>query len=328
MFGRWKKSSPNSAPATARRASETTLSMREVFGFAYQASIMRGWPEAAAAEIAWRVLWLEQRSIPGLAALAWDYAAHWKTKPEHRGVACPLLLGTILRLEKDQFETNLSPSAERLKIIRGVSTGLLMLPKLAQCASDRSTSLIAFWFIKDPPEIGGATLFHGDRVSFQGEFSALRDTVGVAYALSQKTVEGERSAFATTTTLPPDQFDVLSAMIGKDRMIATAEVAGGLRQNPGLADLFLALGPGDRSTIEAIAFAQKDEMKSANLMTSPGSPNDRFLSACAAFGWTKLVELDMPPQIAAITCAYALTEKGTLTVPLLMRISEQFKEPQ
>ena len=87
------------------------------------------------------------------------------------------------------------------------------------------------------------------------------------------------------------------------------------------------MSPGDKSTAFVAAHPEKhgkDPDDTMVLMTSQGSPNDRFWSQMVALGWAEprpdsLDELPTPEQFAA----FALTSPGRTMLPQFLEAVER-----
>jgi hypothetical protein len=163
------------------------LPMAEVSRLSIAASRRRGFPEDALEEVAWRVVWLERRGLPGLRAMIREYAANRGTPLQSRvgsqgadGIfrwGCPLIAGTLLL---DQFDELMALDPRGAKAISGPDNGVLLLPKVAQYAGPRGLLIRVSWVIDG--QIRAQSFVDGYRVATLGDPEALLENTQVGFA--------------------------------------------------------------------------------------------------------------------------------------------------
>lgn len=135
MFFKKKKSEP---------AERITLTMSQVYWLALAAFKARSFPDVSLVAEAHRIVWLEQRGLPGLMALAVEFTKLHNGKPwtsrtpiitsdNQMKFDCPFITGAALQ---DYLPELVSENPEDVRGINGPTNPFLLLPRRV-CAKNR-----------------------------------------------------------------------------------------------------------------------------------------------------------------------------------------------
>lgn len=285
----------------------------------YAAAIARGFPPAVCDEIAARVLWLEQRGLPGVIALAREFLNNHETGIDERGLQCPIVFGSFVA---DKFDELVANDPSQPNVTDGPTNGVLVLPKVAEHAAHIGRSIRVSWLMSDPPEIKAQTVIDADTVASYGDPEALLFNSGMGFALhGEELTDGQGPAIAACE-LPRQVFEPLLGFIGPERAGAAIKVHAILSADRQTHALLHAMSEADRSIL-ATAHSQKPEDKIA-FMTSPDSDNDRLWGALAGYGWTEPSSGDLPDELKEATSQHQLTDSGRAAMPLLLHALGHF----
>jgi hypothetical protein len=324
MFGR-KKSPPPHSSSQSATANVTTISMIEAYGLAHCASLTRGLPVAGSESIAWRVLWLEQRGLPGVFALTREYLTHGAEPFGGRQMACPIIFGARIALgEVDVFPRD----AQQQAVIPGITNALLVLPCVAKSADRLGEPLVVNWRAGEPVTTVAATAVTLDRAETRGNLSALLDNTELGFARLGEPLPGHPPALATTCEVPTVVFDSLTTYIGPERLATVAAIHQLMTNDPETLDMLRACSAADLSVLEGAAQVATENKGNDTILltTSPGSPNDRLWSALQRYGWTTLYAADdLPPELRGLMVQHVLRPAGCAAVPLLIYTLAQFQ---
>lgn len=295
------------------------LQMTEVYTLAYAASVARGYPEPIADEIAFRVLWLEQRRLPGLIALTREFLNNHETDFRELGMQCPIIAGTML---SDHFDELVAREPERPNVIEGPANGVLILPKVAEYAERIGEPVRVSWIMGEPPQIVGQSVVDADKVETFGDFNAVILNTGVGFARHGEPLVGGQGPSATQTELPDTVFEPLLGFMGKERAQTALQVHGILSSDPEALALLHALSAADRSIL-ASPQQLKDDAK-ITLATSPGSDNEKLWQRFGEYGWTRKAPDDLHEKIRNVVVHYILLDEGRLAMPMLLHALDRF----
>lgn len=295
------------------------LTMTEVYTLAYAASVARGYPEPIADEVAFRVLWLEQRGLPGLIALTREFLNNHETDFRERGMQCPIIAGTML---SDHFDELVARESERPNVIQGPANGVLILPKVAEYAERIEEPVRVSWIMGEPPQIVGQSVVDANKVETFGDFNAVILNTGVGFARHGEPLVGGQGPSATQTELPDTVFEPLLGFIGKERVQTALQVHGILSSDPEALALLHALSAADGSIL-ASPQQLKDDAK-ITLATSPGSDNEKLWQRFGEYGWTANAPDDLHEKIRNVVVHYVLTDEGRQAMPMLLHALDRF----
>lgn len=295
------------------------LTMTEVYTLAYAASVARGYPEPIADEVAFRVLWLEQRGLPGLIALTREFLNNHETDFRERGMQCPIIAGTML---SDHFDELVARESERPNVIQGPANGVLILPKVAEYAERIGEPVRVSWIMGEPPQIVGQSVVDANKVETFGDFNAVILNTGVGFARHGEPLVGGQGPTATQTELPDTVFEPLLGFIGKEGAQTALQVHGILSSDPEALALLHALSAADRSILASPQQLQDDAK--ITLATSPGSDNEKLWQRFGEYGWTAKAPDDLHEKIRNVVVHYILTDEGRQAMPMLLHALDRF----
>ncbi|MCH9806206.1 MAG: DUF3726 domain-containing protein [Alphaproteobacteria bacterium] len=295
------------------------LSMTEIYTLAYVASIVRGYPEPIPDEIAWRVLWLEQRGLPGLVALTREFLNNHDTDFRERGMQCPIIAGAMLG---DHFDELVSKDPDRPNVIEGPANGVLILAKVADYARQTGEPVRVSWIMGEPPQIAGQCVVDAEKVATFGDVNALILNTGVGFARHDEPLKEGSGPQASEAEIPRQVFEPLLGYIGKQRLQTALKVNGIFKSDPQALELLRAMSAGDRSILASSP--QLEDDKAIVLTTSKGSSNDQLWQRFTAYNWTAPHDDELPEELAKITSQYLLTDDGREVMPMLLHALDRF----
>ncbi len=311
--------SEGSSQSPAQPVEAAKLSLTQVYTLAYAATLSRGYPGPIPDEIAGRVLWLEQRGLPGLIALAREFLNNHDTDFRERGMQCPIIAGALL---PDHFDELVSREPSRPNVIEGPTNGVLLLPVVAQYAKKIGEPVRVSWIMGEPAEIVGQSIVDADSVASFGDINALILNSGVGFARHDEPLIDGRVAEACEAQLPKEVFEPLLGFIGKQRLETALKVEAVLASDSETLDLLRAMTAADRSMLAAPNQLESDD--TVNLVTTHDSSNDKLWTRFKSYGWTTPAAEDPPEELAKITVHHALTGEGRQAMPMLLHALDRF----
>lgn len=313
---------------TTQTEAETTFSLLEAYCLAYVAAEAKGWPKHDIRQgIAEKVVWLERRGMPGLMALVSDFLNHAE-KPGERGPACPLIASAIL---SDQLPEYLSESASEMRIMRGPSHGVLVLPTVAHHSEKIGAPIRVSWLIGEPRDVVAQSVVCPDgTVLTRGDRGALISNDAVGFALASDLASdltsgksGETRPDVSVTgdineaSLPAGLAMKLATFVGDRRLNDSIRVAAIVTGDDAIGRRALeALSAGDRSTNMAAALCDDESL----LITTKNSANEQFRQHLTRLGWMQRVaqgRVNLEPVIAEMSAVHELTVNGRCAVAML-----------
>jgi hypothetical protein len=294
--------------------------MFEVYCLSYAAAEKRGWNDGAIADaIAYRVLWLEQRGLPGMIALTREFLSNLATAPRERGLQCPIIRGALLI---DQFDELVAPDPSTTRAISGPSNGILILPNVAQYAERIGAAVRVSWLIGEPPEIRAQTVVDGTSVFSVGDPSAVLLNTGVGFARHGLPIENGSSADRFETEIPEQYFGPLISFIGGERIGETHKIVAIMKKDGVTLRHLQMMSPGDRSVLEAASrYGSTDKVV---MTTSPGSNNETLWDRLGSYGWTERYVDPGLQNMPLPLSQFVLTNSGRAIAPMLLGALSRF----
>ncbi len=319
MFG-FRKKKKITAPEPAK--SGESLGMLQVYVLAYAAAEARGWPRGpVASEIAWRVLWLEQRRLPGLGMLVSDFSANRDDDPKSRGMTCPIIRGAFFL---DQADELVAKNPAQPHVVDGPDAAIVLLPKVAQYAAQIGEPIRVSWVLGG--RIAAQTVVAPDgQMGHAGGLSDILSSTSTGFALHGEPYPFPQAPLASSTEIPEPVLRGIFGFIGQKIMDRALKVHALFRDEPLTVALLHSQTAGERSNFAILCDLKAHGLEGApTLLVGPGSTNDRICSAFASYGWFQPETVALPPELAAVTRAHRVTDEGKLAMPMILGVLEHF----
>jgi hypothetical protein len=318
MFGFGRKK-PGEVP---REPPAVPLGMLQVFILAYAAAVARGWPQGAAAgEIAWRVVWLEERRLPGLGVLVNDFAKNRQVEIKARGLKCPIIRGAYFVEQADKLVSKISAQPHA---IDGPDAAILLLPKVAQYAAAIGETIRVSWVSGD--SIQAQTLIAPDgQAGHSGALGDILAASSTAFALHGEAFPFARADHARETRIPEPVLEGICGYIGPALMGQVAKVQTLFLNDHATVAQLHGQTAGERSNFVILGNTTPQGIDGLPvLMVGSDSTNDRICRALASYGWFELDSSALPLELAAVTRAHRVTEAGRQVMPMILAVLRQF----
>ena len=195
--------------------------MDEVGKYCVAAARRRGYPEVALGTIARHVGFLEQRGLPGFAAVIREVTGFRAETLEERGRlerpdgrkggGCPIIMGAGI---SDSLGDYMSAPEGKIACLPAPSHSGLMLPRLAGFAGSRGIVAMTQWFVKG--ERVAHAIMDGHRIAYHGSIDAFfaADEIGIMRYPEERLPEpGMRAAYVSEIPVPTAFLDKLARWI-------------------------------------------------------------------------------------------------------------------
>lgn len=298
------------------------LGMMQVFLLAYGAAVARGWPEGEiASEIAWRVVWLEERRLPGLGVLVNDFAAHRGSDIKARGSRCPIIRGGFFA---DQAEGLVSKTPSQPHVIEGPDAAILLLPKVAQHAAQIGQTIRVSWVAGGQIQAQSFVAPDG-QLGHGGALADVLSATSTGFARHGEAYPFERAELARQTRIPEPVLEGIHSYIGPAVMARVTKVLALMVNDPATVTHLHSQTKGERSNFALLGNATAQGLEgSQTLLVAIDSTNDRICKAMAGYGWFEPDVSALPPALAAVTVAHRVTETGRQAMPMILAALERF----
>ena len=355
-FGKRKSQLPRPSQAgkttvSSRPDVPVRLTMTEAAFFAQYLASARGYPRDALEDIGHRILWLEQRGLPGLTYFASDVLetqniplrSRCPDDPaEGQQIFDPIIAGTHLKL---QFDTYCSPMEGQFRAVSWPVRSFLTLPKIAEAAEQRNMPVLVA--LTKNQKISTRILIHDQKIALEGDIQAVVEADGIGLAKYSQFLPEQMTG-------PINEFVFMSSPLMEQIVLYTkdfpAPAAGRTNTAVDMAKSVPISGEnaGQRTTgeidnfivnnqvlvemLRGLALAEKTQLQTmidspvqATHRISAGTTLEKIFGYLMSLSWTQPVDAEAFSHASAMH--YQFTPAGRLWMGRLLAKLHQQSEP-